>query len=88
MDFTRRRAGEGDIVLIREAATYSPGSMIEVDGIPHEVARDLGDEVAPIAHCAAAVRGREVNGIPPGQSVRALQECFHRWIFQNQQLLP
>jgi hypothetical protein len=67
MDFTRRRAGEGDIVLIREAATYSPGSMIEVDGIPHEVARDLGDEVAPIAHCAAAVRGREVNGIPPGR---------------------
>jgi hypothetical protein len=70
MDFTRRRAGEGDIVLIREAATYSPGSMIEVDGIPHEVARDLGDEVAPIAHCAAAVRGREVNGIPPGRVSR------------------
>ena len=48
LDPIGRTAGEGDIVLIREAATYSPGSMIEVDGIPHEVARDLVDEVAAI----------------------------------------
>ena len=61
---TGRTAGEGDIVLIREAATYSPGSMIEVDGFLHEVARDLVYEVAAI--------------VPEGNSPIARRRCGPR----------
>ena len=64
-DFTRRDAGVGDVVLIREAAIYSPGSMIDVDGIRHEVARDFGDEVellAPQMSCPLRRGGNSSEG--------------------------
>jgi hypothetical protein len=40
-----RVVGEGDIVLIKPAPTYEPGSTITHNGVAHTVARDLGDEI-------------------------------------------
>jgi hypothetical protein len=37
--------GEGDIVVVREAPTYSPGAQVHFNGVKHTVSRDLGESV-------------------------------------------
>jgi hypothetical protein len=43
--YTGRTAGEGDVVLVRDAETYDLGTTIEYGGVKHTVARDLGDSI-------------------------------------------
>jgi hypothetical protein len=47
--FSSRIAGEGDIVVVRPAPTYEPGSTVTYNGIEHAVAADNGDSVTLIA---------------------------------------
>jgi hypothetical protein len=41
----RREVGEGDIVVIRDPPSFSPGEMVEHDGVSYEVTSDNGDSV-------------------------------------------
>ena len=47
---TTRTAGAGDVVVIREAETYSPGYTIEnFQGVDYTVLEDRGDDVWLVA---------------------------------------
>jgi acetyl-CoA carboxylase alpha subunit len=67
---TGRTAGEGDIVVVRDAETYDLGTTIEYGGVKHTVARDLSDFVELVTpEVSRPLRGGGALRIAAGNTV-------------------
>jgi hypothetical protein len=67
---TGRIAGEGDVVLVRDAETSDLGTTIEYGDVKHTVARDLGDSVELVTpEVSRSLRGGGALRLAAGNTV-------------------